>query len=89
MADEKQLQLELTPRERSMLEMLREELGLESEEEALRLILRQAFQRLTVTCPTCGHNARVTDEDVAQCASCLSILRLSEGLWMVARKGQP
>jgi hypothetical protein len=89
MVDEERLQLELTPRERTMLEMLREELGLDSEEEAMRLILRQAFQRLTVTCPTCGHNARVTDEDVAHCASCLSILRLSEGLWMVARKDKP
>lgn len=87
MADEREIQIPLTPKERSMLAVLREELGLESEKEALRLILRQAFQRLTVTCPTCGHHAKVTQEDAAECAACLSILRLSEGLWMVARKG--
>jgi len=87
MADEKKVQIPLSEKERSMLSVLRAELGLDSEEEALRLILRQAFQRLTVTCPTCGHHARVTQEDAAQCASCLSILKLSEGLWMVARKG--
>ena len=87
--EESRFQIPLTPREREMLAVLREELGLASDEEALRLIIRQAFQRMTVTCPSCGHHARVTDEDAAECASCLSVLRLSEGLWMVARKSAP
>jgi hypothetical protein len=89
MADEPRIQIPLTEKERSMLAVLREELGLESEEEALRIILHQAYQRMVVTCPSCGHHARRTEEDCAECASCLSILHLSEGLWNVARREKP
>jgi len=64
-----------------MIELLQKELGLASTEDVLRLLLRQALQRRAVVCPACGHVAQRTAQDAASCSACLSVLRLSEGIW--------
>jgi hypothetical protein len=64
-----------------MIELLKEALDLTSDEAVLRLLMRQAVQRVAITCPTCGHYARRTTEDEARCRSCLSVIKLSEGIW--------
>ncbi len=71
----------LTVEEREMLRLLCQELDLGGEEEVLRLLVRQAVQRVAITCPTCGHFARLTAEDEANCEACLSVIKLVEGLW--------
>jgi uncharacterized Zn finger protein len=58
-------------------------MGLEKPEEVVHLLLRQAAQRALVVCPSCGHSARKTNEDEASCASCMSVLHLSDGIWEV------
>ncbi len=76
-----EIRLPLSDEELEMVGLLRRELDLASEEEVLRLLVRQAVQRVAITCPTCGHYARLTAEDQANCESCLSVIKLSEGLW--------
>ena len=68
-----------------MIRLLREDLEMPNDESVLRMLLQQAVQRMMVTCPTCGHYARVTAEDEAECHTCLSVLKLSEGLWHIDR----
>ncbi|MCS7221386.1 MAG: hypothetical protein RML36_08745 [Anaerolineae bacterium] len=75
------ISLTLQPQEQEMIELLREEMNLPDREAVLRLLIRQAIQRVAITCPTCGHFARRTAEDEAECRSCLSVLTLSEGIW--------
>lgn len=81
MEQERDLHLGLTPEEEEMISILREEMGLDSDEAVVRLLLKQAVQRVAITCPTCGHYARRTGEEEAQCTSCLSVIRLAEDLW--------
>jgi hypothetical protein len=81
MTEESKVTVELTAQERDMVELLRNELGLASNDEVLRLLLRQALQRRAVVCPTCGHLAQQSAADAASCSSCLSVLHLSEGIW--------
>jgi|GEM_PF-1095018 len=75
------LNMDLSPAEQEMISLLKEALGLDSEEAVLRLLMRQAIQRIAITCPTCGHYARLSEEDRAYCRSCLSVITLSEGIW--------
>lgn len=75
------LNMELSPAEREMIELLKEALGLDSDEAVMKLLMRQAIQRIAITCPTCGHYARLSEEDRAICRSCLSVITLSEGIW--------
>jgi hypothetical protein len=74
----------LQPQEQEMIELLREEMNLPDYEAVLRLLIRQAVQRIAITCPTCGHFAKRTADDEAECRSCLSVLTLSEGIWRVS-----
>lgn len=75
--------LELTPEERDAIAVLQKEMGLESPTEVMHMLLRQAQQRIAVVCPNCGHSAQRTAEDEARCVECLSVLRLTEGIWQV------
>ena len=83
MANEINLSLELDDEEQEIARVLQEEMGLGSMTEVIHMLVRQARLRTAVVCPTCGHVARKTTEDVAECQSCLSILRLSEDIWTV------
>lgn len=71
----------LTEEEQEMVDLLQKEMNLSSREEVMDLLLRQAIQRVAITCPQCGHFALRTEEDKAQCRSCLSVITLSEGIW--------
>lgn len=75
------LNMELSPDEQEMIALLKEALGLDSDEAVMKLLMRQAIQRIAITCPTCGHYARLSEEDRAICRSCLSVITLSEGIW--------
>lgn len=81
MSGSESLSLTLQPQEQEMIELLREEMNLPDREAVLRLLIRQAVQRIAITCPTCGHFARRTAEDEAKCRFCLSVLTLIEGIW--------
>jgi hypothetical protein len=83
MGDEATVSLPLNDDEQEMISLLRDELGLEDDAAVVRLLVEQAVQRLLVTCPTCGHYARKTAEDEANCRSCMSVIKLSEGLWQI------
>ncbi len=78
-------QFELTPEEQEMIELLKKEMGLDSTEAVMQNLMRQAIQRISITCPNCGHYARITNEDQAECSSCLSVISLSEDLWDASR----
>lgn len=78
-------QFELTPEEQEMIDLLKKEMGLDSTEAVMQALMRQAIQRVAITCPNCGHFARVTEEDQAECSSCLSVITLSEDLWDASR----
>jgi len=70
----------LTDKEtKDLLEELRKEMGLQTMEEVVRALARQAVNRATILCPRCGHRARKTEQDKAQCTSCMSPLKLAEG----------
>ncbi|NUQ39165.1 MAG: hypothetical protein HUU23_15530 [Caldilineales bacterium] len=75
----------LNTEEQEMVDLLREEMGLESSAEVMHLLVRQAIQRIAITCPQCGHFARVTERDQAECRSCLSVITLSEDIWDATR----
>jgi hypothetical protein len=75
--------LELSPEEQVAVEALQQEMGLESPDDVVHMLLRQAYQRVAVVCPTCGHSARKTTEDEAKCVECMSVLHLSDGIWEV------
>ncbi len=80
-----EIRLELTPDEQEMVGLLQEEMGLPDEEAVMKLLVRQAVQRVAITCPSCGHYARLSEEDQAECRSCLSVITLSEGIWEASR----
>lgn len=75
--------LNLNEEEKEAVAALQQEMGLEKPEEVVHLLLRQAAQRALVVCPSCGHSARKTNEDEANCVSCMSVLHLSDGIWEV------
>jgi len=72
---------ELSEEEQEIMEVLQCYMGLSSAEEVMEVLMRQAVQRIAITCPNCGHYARVTEEDKAICHSCLSVITLSEDVW--------
>lgn len=76
-----EIRLELTPTEQEIVGLLQEEMGLPDQEAVMKLLMRQAVQRVAITCPNCGHYARLSEEDQAECRSCLSVITLSEGIW--------
>ena len=69
-----------------LLEELKKELGLQSTEEVIRALARQAYHRATILCPRCGHHARQTDSDKAQCTSCMAPLKLAEAFLVALEK---
>ena len=75
------LNLELSSDEQEMVGLLQDEMGLPDQEAVMKLLVRQAVQRVAITCPSCGHYARLTVQDQATCRSCLSVITLSEGIW--------
>ena len=81
------LTLELTPEEQEIVGLLQEEMGLPDQEAVMKVLVRQAVQRLAITCPTCGHYARLTEAEQAQCRSCLSVITLSDGIWEASHPG--
>ena len=81
------LTLELTPEEQEIVGLLQDEMGLPDQEAVMKVLVRQAVQRLAITCPTCGHYARLTEEEQAQCRSCLLVITLSDGIWEVSHPG--
>lgn len=81
------LTLELTPEEQEIVDLLQDEMGLPDQEAVMKVLVRQAVQRVAITCPTCGHYARLTEEEQAQCRSCLSVITLSDGIWEASHPG--
>ena len=69
--------------EQEMVRLLREEMNLPDDQTVLNMLVRQATQRVAITCPSCGHFAKLTTEDAAECRSCFSVIKLSEGIWQV------
>ncbi|NOZ27749.1 MAG: hypothetical protein GXP39_06815 [Chloroflexi bacterium] len=84
MSESNSLSVSLSPEEKELIELLREEMDLPDEESVLHLLMRQAAQRVAITCPSCGHYAKRTAEDEAQCRSCLSVIKLVEGIWQAS-----
>ncbi|RME83134.1 MAG: hypothetical protein D6775_08995 [Caldilineae bacterium] len=74
-------QFQLSDDEQEMIDILKEDMGLSSRQEVLNLLVRQAVQRVAITCPNCGHYARRTAADEARCRSCFSVITLTEGIW--------
>lgn len=81
------LTLELTPEEQEIVDLLQDEMGLPDQEAVMKVLVRQAVQRVAITCPTCGHYARLTEDEQAQCRSCLSVITLSDGIWEASHPG--
>lgn len=75
--------LKLSEEEQAAVETLQREMGLDSPSAVMRILLRQAQQRISVVCPACGHSAQKTAEDEAKCVECLSVLHLTDGIWQV------
>ncbi len=73
----------LTEEEQAEVHALQMEMGLDDPAEVMQILLRQASQRAKVVCPSCGHSASRTTADDATCASCMSVIHLSDGIWQV------
>jgi hypothetical protein len=61
-----------------MLEALRHEMGLTTTEEVVRALVRQAYLRAQILCPSCGGKAKKTADGKAECSECMSVLHLAE-----------
>ncbi|MCO6450112.1 MAG: hypothetical protein J5I90_04915 [Caldilineales bacterium] len=73
--------IKLSDEEQEMVDLLQQDMGLDDREAVMQLLVRQAVQRVAITCPTCGHYAKLTEADHAECRSCLSVITLTEGIW--------
>ncbi len=82
-----EIRLELSPDEQEMVGLLQDDMGLPDQEAVMKLLVRQAVQRVAITCPNCGHYARLSEQDQAECRSCLSVITLSEGIWEASHPG--
>ena len=82
MSDQR-LWVNLNQEELQTLAALQAEMGVDSADEVMRTLIRQAHTRAAITCPACGHAAHQTAEDAARCDSCMSVLQLSDQLWTV------
>ncbi|MCP4164363.1 MAG: hypothetical protein GY759_00535 [Chloroflexi bacterium] len=76
----------LSEDEQEMVDLLKDEMGLDSNEEVMNLLVRQAIKRVAITCPQCGHYAARKEEDKVECRSCLSVITLSESLWETSQQ---
>ena len=81
--DKNSITLNLNSEEQEAVAALQQEMGMNDPGAVVHMLLRQAAQRALVVCPTCGHSARKTTEDEASCASCMSVLHLSDGIWQI------
>lgn len=77
------ISVELNDEEMEAVKALQLEMGMATPAQVMELLVRQAAQRVLVVCPSCGHSARKTAEDEASCASCMSVLHLTDGIWQV------
>jgi hypothetical protein len=68
----------LTPQEADMLESLRQEMGLATTDDVVRALVRQAYLRTQILCPSCGGKARTLADGRAECDECMSVLNLAE-----------
>jgi hypothetical protein len=68
----------LTPQEADMLESLRQEMGLATTDDVVRALVRQAYQRTQILCPSCGGKAKTLPDGRAECDECMSVLNLAE-----------
>ena len=80
---EQKVWVDLNEQEVQVLATLRAEMGLDSLDEVMHALIRQAHTRAIIVCPACGHSAQLTAEDQARCESCMSILQLSDQIWQV------
>ena len=69
-----------------LLEYLRQEMGLQSKDDVIHALARQAYHRATILCPRCGHHARQTDKDKAECTACMAPLKLAEAFLVALEK---
>jgi hypothetical protein len=67
-----------TPQEADMLESLRQEMGLATTDDVVRALVRQAYQRTQILCPSCGGKAKTLADGRAECDECMSVLNLAE-----------
>jgi hypothetical protein len=90
MEDKKSLPTNFTAQETDMLESLRQEMGLSTTDEVIRALVRQAYQRTQILCPSCGGKARTLADGRAECSECMSVLRLAEStlVTLVGRRSQ-
>lgn len=81
---DKKLWVDLGDEDLGMLAALQAEMGLDSINDVMQALIRQAHTRATIVCPACGHSAQLTAWDEARCESCMSVIQLGEQLWTVA-----
>lgn len=81
---EHKLWVNLNEDELQTLASLQAEMGLANPDEVMHALIRQAHTRAAISCPACGHAAHLTTEDQARCDSCMSVLQLSDQIWVVA-----
>lgn len=79
MDEQKPTPTQFSTQEADMLESLRQEMGLSTTDEVIRYLVRQAYHRAQVLCPSCGGKAKKTADGKAECSECMSVLRLAEG----------
>jgi hypothetical protein len=91
MSDAKKFPETLTPKEADMLEALRKEMGLATTDEVIKALVRQAYHRTQILCPSCGGKARQLADGRAECDECMSVLSLAENtlVTLVGRHSQP
>ncbi len=81
---EHKLWVNLSEDEVQTLAALQAEMGLGGADEVMHALIRQAHTRAAISCPACGHAAHLTTADQARCDSCMSVLHLSDQIWVVA-----
>ena len=77
---DKKLWVDLNDEELQVLSTLQAEMALDSLDDVMHALIRQAHTRATIVCPACGHSAQLTAQEEARCESCMSILQLSDQL---------
>ncbi len=78
MAAENSFHTAFSAQEADMLESLRQEMGLATTDDVVRALVRQAYQRTQILCPSCGGKARTLADGRAECDACMSVLSLAE-----------
>jgi hypothetical protein len=90
MEEKKPFPAALSPQEADMLESLRQEMGLSTTDEVVRALVRQAYLRTQILCPSCGGKAKKLADGRAECDECMSVLNLAEStlVTLVGRRSQ-